>query len=333
MAKTVTISDVAAAAEVSIGTVSRYINGLPVRNPEPIREAVERLGYVRNALAGSIRTQSTRTIGILVPNFEEFHARIIARIAAQLRQAGYQAVIADYSDTDNSLFDAVGFLTSHRVDAIVVGNVAADPAALEPVRKAGLPLVFYNDCPPGWEADTIMVRNRDASARAVRHLIDIGHRRIGIVTGRLEHTPASERLRGYHDALDAAGLQAEDSLQETGRWNRHDGYAAAERLIQSDAPPTAIFSCNYQMSIGVLEYLREAGLRVPEDISLLSFDDVDLFALLPPGISVVAQPLAEIAAETAQRILARLAAPRPEEPRRIQLNCEIVLRGSTRPPG
>lgn len=330
--RSATIVEVARAANVSIGTVSRYINGLPVRKPELIQAAIEELGYFRNALAGSIRSQATKTVGILVPNFDEYHARILARMSDHLRNAGYSALTVNFANADSSLSESVDFLVSHRVDGLIVGNLPTSNDSLARVRQTGMAMVFYNARPENWAVDTIEVENWVVAARAIEHLVDIGHERIGIITGKLGQKPAEERLQGYLNALETAGLPIDPDLQQAGNWTRREGYEAAERLMALGNLPTAIFSSNYQMTIGVLQLLRERNIRIPDDISLISFDDVDLFALLEPGITVIAQPLAEIARETTRQLLERLASPQKLAPVTIRLDCNIVLRGSTRPP-
>lgn len=327
----VTIVDVAAAAKVSIGTVSRYINGLPVRKPEQIRDAIAALGYSRNALAGSIRAQATRTVGILLPNFDEFHARILTGISDSLRQSGYSGLTARFTDLDRSLDEAVDFLVSRRVDGLIVGNLPSANSSLERIAQTELPMVFYNAHPPDWEVDRVEVENVEVTTRAVEHLLDIGHQRIGIVTGEIGQQPADDRLHGYHKALIKAGVARDGQLEQSGKWSRRGGHEAAKRLLSAVPPPTAIFSSNYQMTVGVLQLIRERGLRIPQDISLIGFDDADLFALLDPGITVVSQPLTEIAREVADLMIDRLTGDREHGPRSVRLECNIVLRGSTRP--
>ncbi|WDR06160.1 LacI family DNA-binding transcriptional regulator [Devosia rhodophyticola] len=330
--RSATIVEVATAANVSIGTVSRYINGLSVRKPEQIRAAIEELGYFRNALAGSIRSRATKTVGILVPNFDEFHARILAGTANHLRQAGYSALTVTYADTANSLSEAVDFLVGHRVDGLIVGNLSAENKSLAKVFQTGMPMAFYNTHPDGWSVDRVEVENCDVTTRAMEHLIDIGHTHIGIVTGTIGQRPHDERLRGYRNAHINAGLPIDPALQQPGNGTRREGYEAANRLMSASPQPTAIFSSNYQMTIGVLQLLRERNIRIPDDISLISFDDVDLFALLDPGITVIAQPLADIAKEVTRVMLERLSAQQMVPPVSVRLDCNIVLRGSTRPP-
>ena len=193
-----------------------------------------------------------------------------------------------------------------------------------------IPIIFYNNDVRGLAADRVMVENHKASYRLVSHLIDLGHRRIGILTGDPRNSSGIERLAGYEQALRERGIAPDPALAVRGNWRMDGGYEATKRLMSVETPPTAIFSANYGMAVGALSWLKENGRHVPEDVSLASFDDVAVFRLYEAGITAVAQPVASIAETITDILVERLAEPAGGATRSVVLECDIILRGSTR---
>ena len=331
-----TIVDVANEAGVAIGTVSRYLNGFAVRsgNREAIEHAIGRLGYRRNALAAAMKSDLTNTVGFMVPSISEFHAAILEKLSSRLRKGGGQAVLSYcHNDDPASVLHALEFFMAHRVDCLVMDG---HEEALEGVREllaGGTPVVFYDNDVPGPPVDRVMVENRAASARAVRHLLDIGHRRVAVLAGNTHNFAGRERLAGFIQAMQERGVEVRPEYIIDAAWQEDRGYAAMLRLLSLDVPPTAIFSCNYNMTMGALALLREHGRRVPDDISIVSFDDVPLFRLHEVGITAVAQPVDKIAETIDGLISSRLFGDGSSHaPHSITLGCDVILRGSTRRP-
>lgn len=330
-----TIVDVARDADVAIGTVSRYLNGQSVRsaNRDQIEAAIRRLGYRRNALAAAMKSDLTNTVGFLVPHLSEFHAGVLERLSLILRQQGRALLSYCHNDDAASVVDALEFFGAHRVDALVMD---ARPDAIDQVRttlRGGTPIIFYDNNVPGPPVDRIFVDNRAASFRAVSHLLDVGHERVAVLTGDVQNWTGRERFEGFRDAMAAHGLSVEPDYVLEMHWNEDEAYSGMLRLLTLAAPPTALYCCNYNMAVGALRMLKERGLDVPRDISLVSFDDVPLFSLHASGITAIAQPIAKIA-ETIANILALRLSSRGamQPPHSIVLNCDIILRGSVRPP-
>ncbi len=327
-----TIVDVANAANVAVGTVSRYLNGHPVRrgNREQIESAIQAVKFRRNSIAAAMKSSKTHLIGFLAPSFDDFHGGLIEQLSYAIRRDGRALLICCHDADRKVMQEALDYFATQRVDALVMSGAEELYESVDEMVRGGLPVIFYNDDLKGLPADRVFVENRNASCRAVSHLIDLGHRRIAIISGDLRGTSGSERYQGYLNALETRGIAVDPHLVMQGGWSPPGGFDATQRLLALDDPPTAIFSANYKMAAGALRCLKEHELKVPRDMSLVSFDDVDLFDLHEPGITAIAQPTAQIA-ETIARIIAdRLADPGDSSRRTINLSCNIILRGSTR---
>ncbi|MBS1180789.1 MAG: transcriptional regulator LacI family [Proteobacteria bacterium] len=326
-----TIHDVAETAGVAVGTVSRYLNGQMVRqsNRVEIERAIEALGFQRSAVAKAMKSETTDVIGFLVPNFDEFHARLLNQLARLFRQSG-RTMLTYCHDGDRKLLkEAVTFFANQRVDALVLAGSGDISAEVEMLVDRGVPVTVYNNDVMGLRVDRVFVENASASSRAVEHLIAVGHRRIATVYGLQDESTGVQRLEGYCRALKAHGLAVDPDYMHPGAWGEEGGYSAVQKFMTLDKPPTAIFSANYQMTIGILEWMREHGLRVPEDIAIVSFDDVELFRLYDGGITAVMQPIDKIAESIASYVLSRLSKDELPDIRTRTLDCNIILRGSS----
>ena len=330
-----TIIDVATEAGVAIGTVSRYLNGLPVRrgNRDLIEAAIHRLGYRRNAVAAAMKSDLTNTVGFMVPALSEFHAAVLEQLSRRMRTAGRALLTYCHNDDPASIVEALDFFAAHRVDCLVMdGNEEVGEGVRELV-SSGTPVIFYDNDVPGLLVDRVLVENRAASARAVGHLLDIGHTRIAVLVGNRRNYTGRERLEGYAQAMRERDVEILPEYVVAADWSESRGYAAMLRLLSLEDPPTAIFGCNYNMTVGALGLLKEHGHRVPDDISVASFDDVPLFRLHEAGITAVAQPIEKIAETITSLMVSRLSEEGAlHAPHTIMLGCDIILRGSTRRP-
>ncbi len=332
--KQATIVDVARAAGVAIGTVSRYLNGLPIRNSNrlPIEHAINELGYRRNMVAVSMKRQTTHIVGFMVPGLSEFHSGLLDQLTRRLRPAGRAVLSYCHDDAPSSIEDGLEFFASHRVDAVVMDGLANVGSVVERYVENGLSIVLYDNDIAGLSADRVFTTNRKSSERLVNHLIDLGHTHIATITGNLADSAAQERLAGYEDALRAHSIPLRADYRMRGNWSEEGAYAAIRDLLNYDEPPTAVFSANYNMTMGVLRWLREHDVSVPADLSLVSFDDVPAWSIHPAGITAVGQSIDRLADAIASILQERLEAGPLSGRRTLRIDANIILRGSARSP-
>jgi LacI family transcriptional regulator len=328
-----TILDVARTASVAVGTVSRYLNGYTIRrgNREQIEAAIQALNYKRNAVAAAMKSELSHLVGLLVPTFDEFHGVLLQHLSRAIRRDGRALLIYCHGADPRIMEEALDYFATQRIDALIMTGAEEVYERVDELIGSGLPVVFYNNDLKGLPADRVFVENRQASQRIVRHLLDLGHRRIAILSGDRHDSSGMERYLGYVDALGERDISVDPRYVMEGGWSMLGGADGVKRLLELDEPPTAIFSANYPMTVGALKCLKDNNRKVPGEISLVSFDDVPLFGLHEPGITAVSQPVERIAEAMASVIAARLAQPGPTAGRTINLECDIILRGSARP--
>ncbi|MGF6771845.1 LacI family transcriptional regulator [Paraburkholderia sp. GAS199] len=328
-----TIVDVAKRANVAVGTVSRYLNGFSIRrtNREQIEEAIQALHFKRNAAAVAMKTDITHVVGLLAPSLDEFHGVMIEHLSRALRRDGRALLIYCHGGDTRLMEDGLDYFSTQRIDALVMSGVEHLFDRVDQVINDGVPLVLYDNDIGGLKADRVFVNNREAATTAVRHLLDIGHRRIGIVTGEMSDSAAKGRYLGYCDALTERGLAVDPQYEASGHWTMLGGNEATRRLLSLPEPPTAIFSVNYIMALGALRFLKDSKIRVPDDLSLISFDDPALFGLYDMGITAVAQPIVGVAQTIADVVERRLRGAKESPFSTTNLRCDVILRGSTRP--
>jgi LacI family transcriptional regulator len=286
-----TIRDVAAKAGVSVATVSRVFNQKgPVRE-ETVRRVMSVAGemqYVPHAGARSLSTRSTHTIGVLLPELHgEFFSEVIRGIDVAARQRGYHILVSG-SHSDAEEMSAMLRTLRGRVDGLVVMSPELGLGSLSRAL-ANEPVVLLNTAASGRR--TIRVDNCDGARAMTEHLLALGHRRIIFITGPERNADASERRRGYRDALAARGAKA---IESDGDFTEDSGYRAVAGILENDPRPTAIFAANDAMAIGALRALREAQIRVPEQMALAGFDDIPIARYLTPPLTTVRVEIGEL---------------------------------------
>ena len=327
-----TITDVATLAGVAIGTVSRYLNKLPIRDASrlAVESAIRELGYHKNHFAAAMKTNRSRLVAFLVPDFDEFHTALMQRLMGLLRKEGLLMLIYYHSGDRAAFLDAIKFFGEHRVDAVIATGSIPKGSQFEELQRGGVPVIAYDNRFESLDTDEVLVSNKQAVHKAINHFIDMGHRRIAIVTGDLHHDTARQRLLGYKSALAEHGIAPVPAYVLGGSYTQAEGFGALQTLMALPTPPTAVFFSSYVIALGGLAYLREYGVQVPEQLSIISFDDVLAFQLFQPPITAIAQPLDAIADSLASLLAARLQQDAPSRPRSVVLPCTLVLRGSVK---
>jgi DNA-binding LacI/PurR family transcriptional regulator len=310
-----TIRDVAALAAVSHQTVSRVING-QTSVAEPTRrrvlDAIEQLGYVPSPMARGLISNRTHTLGMVTADVSDgFFARAVAGAEAEARRRNYYLIVGSVEESPDDQ-EGTGYLRlmlDRRVEGLILARpgvvVAGDQ--LERATRASIPLLSIGSSQP--HGFTVVdVDNRRGGLDATHHLIELGHRAIATIVGPLEWPSAAARRTGYEDALRAAGIPADPALVETAPdWGLESGYAATDRLLARGRPITAIFAHSDLMAIGAIRRLRSEGLRVPDDVSVIGYDDLPVAAFVDPPLTTVHQPMREVGALAADILLDRIA--------------------------
>jgi LacI family transcriptional regulator len=332
-----TIKDVAERAGVSTTTVSHVINGTRFVSPElrqRILQAMEELDYRPNVLARSLRVGESKTIGLVVPdNTNPFFAEISRVIEDVGFNEGYSVFLCNSDGRVEKEQAYVRSLLSKRVDGVVFITAGGSTEPLKDLTRHDTPVVVVDREVPLSLADLVLLNNKMGGSLATRHLLDLGHRRIACITGPSMLTPSADRVRGYREAMEQAGIALDPQWIVQGDFRPSGGEAGMRQLLGLSEPPTAVFACNDLMAIGALHAIRAAGLRVPQDISLVGFDDIALAADLIPPLTTIAQPIAEMGEIAVRLLLSRINGKRElTQTQRHVLEPRLVQRESTAPP-
>ena len=328
----VTIRDVAAAAGVSVATVSKVINqryGVSADTFARVQAVINELGYEASLVAQSLRNHRTNVIGILVADLEPFSTELLKGAADAIRYSGFELVI--YSAGGHAR-DRVGWerrYLSRLSGTLIDGAILVTPTVVD--VNYGAPIVAIDPHTGQSGLPTVVSDNLRGGQLATSHLLGLGHRRIGMLTGRPDLESARLRERGYRQALAAAGLTVDEGLVRVGAYDPEVSLEQARRLLTVPDPPTAIFAANDVSAIATIEVATELGLRVPADLSVVGFDNIPESALCAPPLTTIDQPIREMG-ERSVRLLMQLIRGEHAEVTHITLATALVVRQSTRAP-
>ncbi len=303
------MKDIAKETGLGLATISSYLNGGNVRekNRVKIEQAIEKLNFEVNEVARGLKTNRTKTIGIIIPELNNiFFAEIITELEDVLRGQGYAVMICDCRTDEKREAEAVEFLKRRRVDGMIVIPTGKSGACLQEVMKNGKPIVMIDRRIRNVHCDTVLVDNQGAAEDAIRRLISAGHRRIGMIAGEQEVYTAAERFRGYVRALEQAGIPADESLVVRGDYTIRGGSRGIQELTRKNPDMTAVFISNYEMTLGAMIELNELGIRIPEEMSVIGFDNMEFARACIPKLSIVTQPTKELGRRAAELMLKRL---------------------------
>ncbi len=311
-----TMKDISRYTGLGLATISSYFNGGNVRekNREKIKEAIEVLHYEVNEVARGLKTNETHTVGVVIPELNNiFCAEIITVMEDILRAHGYATIVCDCR-TDTALEkEAMDFLLRKRVDGVINMPVDARGVNLSDFQEKGKPIVLIDRKLPGINCDCVLVDNRRAAMDAAELLLEKGHTNIGIICGPRNIFTSEERLRGYVEAHQEAGVPVQESLIYHGDYTIESGVSGIRELVNRNPHMTAVFVTNYEMTMGSVIGLNELGIRIPGELSLVGYDNLDFARACSPALTIVTQPTEEIAREAANIILERLKDGAPSE--------------------
>lgn len=324
------ISDVAREAGVSEATVSRVLNNNPKVSKEyvaQVKSAIAKLGYRPNGVARNLRRKSTDVLALIISDVgNPFFTAITRGVEDIARRNGYSVLLCNSDEDPSKEAIYLGVVEDEQVAGVILSPhaVATDVARL---RNASIPLVVI-DRPLGKEFDTVMVHSREGAKIATNHLIECGWRRPACITGPKDAATAQDRLAGYQDALrEHSGIE---ELFQRSSFLQQGGVTAAAQLLDLDVPPDSLFVANAEMALGVLKEIKRRRLAIGVDIGLIMFDDTPWAPFIDPPMSVVAQPAYDIGTLAAELLMQQLKGVMPEEPKRITLPTQLVVRESSK---
>ncbi len=328
----VTLLTVAERAGVSVMTVSRALNGegaVAEKTRARVRAIADDLGYSPNLSAKMMKGSRTNVIGIMVNDLQSAVINeIIGAVSGAVRKLKMDLIIYNSLEQDTDQSKGLNHMLHGLCDGLLLILPRISESHLKLLEQSELPVVLVNY----WRSDTALpvVRggNCDAAAAVTRHLLQLGHTRIGFIAGSSYTGQSQERQRGYEIALRGAGIVPDPKLVGQGDFGRRSGYDAACALLTMDDAPSAIFAANDEMAFGAIDAVRACGLRMPQDVSVVGFDDIAAAAQAHPGLTTVRQPLAAIAEAAVRELLLRIAGAGGEQ-QRVEFPSELVLRDST----
>lgn len=330
------IQDVAKLADVSTATVSRALATPERVSPEArarVLEAIAKTGYVPNPAARTLRSQKTFMVLVVLPDLANtFFSKILRGIEETLFEAGYGMIISDLDGSPEKEAHFAAFTAAGRVDGAILLNGHLFGQSREGEGKPAritIPLVAACEAIPGADIPQIEIDNRMAACRMTQHLASLGHRRIAYVSGPASNILERERFQGYKDGLDAAGLSFDPALVIPGDYTIESGVRAGQDLVARSSRPTAVFCTSDEMAISLMRTLFSAGLRVPKDISVAGFDDIEFAAVAEPPLTTIHQPRRELGQAAAMALIDLLRGR--ASPKRIRLETELVIRDSVAP--
>lgn len=329
-----TLKDVAVEARVSPTAVSRYLNHrivLPKATRDRIDAAIAKLDYRPNILAKRLSLGRSEAIGLVTPEIANpFYAELAAAIEAEAGNHGYSVHLIATGGDRRREAEILRRLKDHFVDGLIMMTNQPDDGTLAALLTRHDNVVLLDEDIPGVDVPKIFVENESGAYLATRCLIDAGHTDIALVSGPEGLFTVNERLHGFQRAMREKGLDARPERVLLGQYTRQFGEEAGRRLIGMEKRPTAIFACSDYLAIGIYLACREAGLRVPDDISIVGFDDMPLAFLVDPPLTTVRQPVAEMGRLAVRQLFARFGAP--DAPTAIRLPVELVSRHSVAKP-
>jgi DNA-binding LacI/PurR family transcriptional regulator len=310
----ISIKDIAKAADVSHSTVSRALNDSSLVKAETkarIQRLAQKMGYSPDAIARSLVTQRTLTVGVVATTITDpFVAEVVQGVEDAAQESGYSVLLTSSASEPERELAAVEMLRAKRVDSVIVTSSRIGALYLEHLESIGVPVVLVNNHneQSGRYTFSVSVDNRHGGHLATVHLIERGHRRIGYVSGPADHSDDLERLTGYRQALDEAGISFDPAMIIPGNGRLDGGEQALPQLTSLAEGPTAIFCYNDMTAVGLLSAARQVGLSVPEDLAVVGFDDIPMAAHVYPPLTTIAQPQRDMGRQAIKMALALMAA-------------------------
>ena len=334
---TATLQTIADMVDVSRSTVSRVLNnkwkkhGISQATADKITSRAKELHYLKNEAARSLREKKTFTIGVIVRDITNpFYSQLVKFVESALYTKGYTIIICNTSydlDRENG---HINVLLSRRVDGIILSPIQKSIENIFKIKDRNVPLALFDCKIDGLETDYILVDNESSTMEAVSYLIDQGHKKIVYIGGNSYDLNNRQRFAGYKNALSLASISISDHYVKHGNYTFEHGYEAVTQLFRSDDVPTAFFAANNRIMLGAYKGIIDGGLQIPDDVSIVGFDDFETATMLPSPLTVIRQPIQDMALHAVDLLLSRIENANNIPYMTSMLKTEFVLRNSTK---
>lgn len=328
-----TIKDVAKLAGVAVGTVSRYMNGAEIKENNRIRivEAIKTLDFKPNQIARTLKTNKTHTIGVIIPGLSDIYSTTIVKsIEEELYNKGYNIFVCDSMGKAELEIEKVNILLDKMIDGLIIYPCNEDISYFKNLREKQVPIVTLDTKVKGYECDQVLTDNINATYAVTEWLINNNHKRIAIITGGSRSFTAMERLKGYERAFEDYGFKLENKYIKANDFSEDTGFGAIMEFMSLNEPPTAVIACNYYTTIGAVKAIYELNIKVPEQLSLVGFDNIGISEIARPALSIVVQPMDDIGKTAALLLLKRIQGDYTDFPTVNRLKTNFILKDSTK---
>lgn len=341
----VTIKDIAKEASVSVTTVSRVLNNKPdvnYKTKEKVLQVIKKLNYNPNGLARGLVLQKTYTIGLIIPDICNPYFPEIARgIQDQAKKMGYSVILYNTDNDKKSEIEAIQLLKSKQVDGIILSLSVSNNEELDQLEDHNFPVVQIDRKISGSNSPSVTIDNIISAYNATEYLLQLGHKRLAHITGNLGTKTGQDRLQGFQKAIQAYGVNWNPDYICEGNYSKDSGYQQMKRLLELPKRPTAIFAANDLMALGAYEAIFDAGLKIPEEITIIGHDDIDVASLIRPGLTTMSQPTYNLGQIAAKMLIQKIKENSSEgkdkithdentlSQNEIVLNTQLIVREST----
>ncbi len=327
-----TIKDVAKRVGVSTATVSHVVNKTRFVSEEmtqKVVEAIRELNYQPNAIARSLVKRKTHTVGIIITDIlNPFYTAIVRGIEDITHKSGYSVMLCNTDEDPEKEILYIQIVLEKRIDGLIIATAFRDVGHRSLSQLREIPLVTIVRKIKGLRSNAVLGDNTGGAYKATDHLIRLGHRRIGIISGPTELSSGAERLTGFRNAMEEHGLTADEQWVKIGDFKRESGYSLTKAIMRGDPLPTALFVTNNQMTVGALQALNELKIKIPEDISFIGFDDMEWYSFLHPPLTTV-EHSPYLMGKTAGEILLQQVNSRRKRSKRVVIPSHLIIRKST----
>ncbi|MGM0368418.1 MAG: LacI family DNA-binding transcriptional regulator [Actinomycetota bacterium] len=329
----VTQKDVAKQAGVSSATVSAVVNNNKFVSPKlrkKVLQAIEDLNYEVNSIARSLKSKKTYTIGVIVGNVLSYFYSVIAKsVEDTAKKYGYNIILCNGDDDPAEELKYLKVLKSNRVDGIILTPTGKVVDYINHILKTGTNLVLIDRIIDSVKCDSVIVDNFNGAYEAVKHLIDNGYKKIAIINGYIDRTTGKQRLEGYLRALKDSGLKVNNDLIKIGTFKKKSGLELSKELIERNRPE-AIFTANLDITMGAIKTIKQLGLKIPEDIAILGFDDSEWSGIADPPVTCVRQPTYNLGKTATELLIERIDKKgKVTNLQNVVLKTELIIRGSS----